>query len=329
MESSRLLDELPEEREESSRLVDDLAEAFNAREEPDGGWSQVLERITPESAAEVRRPLGATSLHLACGNKAPLDVIVKLIAADPTSILRKDEDGRLPLHYATGSQAEHDVLLALRTTMSLRAEANLVNYLEAAAAQIQDDKGRFALHRALENGAPLKIIKAILAADPLSAAAKDDFERLPLHAACWSEAPLLVVKALLKEWPEGAKEADAEGRLPLHYAAGGQSHPDVILELVRLHPDGITVKDSFGRRPIHRALSNNAPPSIIAALLQPKEKADADEESDEVKKLRYRTLAVISWNKAPLETLQGQLKLVAPPPIVRPRVVHHHQKDKH
>ena len=77
------------------------------------------------------------------------------------------------------------------------------------------DSNVLPIHEALVGGAPLEVIRGLLAAYPDSISAKESsYKRLPLHCACRKNAILQVVELLLDRNPEAALVADKLGRLP-------------------------------------------------------------------------------------------------------------------
>ena len=110
------------------------------------------------------------------------------------------------------------------------------------------DSNVLPIHEALVGGAPLEVIRGLLAAYPDSISAKESsYKRLPLHCACRKNAILQVVELLLDKNPEAALVADKLGRLPSKFPPfvkcdgdnqiekqNDKSDPDVVLLVISI-----------------------------------------------------------------------------------------------
>ncbi|XRB09973.1 hypothetical protein NFJ02_44g111370 [Pycnococcus provasolii] len=77
-------------------------------------WTEVCARLeTPEGKEEVKEKedsVGYLPLHLAAANKAPYDVVSKLLDAYPEGAEKLNKSGNLPLHVAAANKAPYDVV---------------------------------------------------------------------------------------------------------------------------------------------------------------------------------------------------------------------------
>ena len=71
------------------------------------------------------------------------------------------------------------------------------------AADVDEATGNTALHFACCGGAPLPVVKALLAANPDAAAALDGDGNLPIVGAVSNGCDAAVVEALLEAFPDG------------------------------------------------------------------------------------------------------------------------------
>ena len=130
----------------------------------------------------------------------------------------------------------------------------LVAAWPGAAAQADPVYGTLPLHTAVANGAPLPLVRALVAACPkvLRKGHGPDVCALPLHLALRHGAPLEVISLLHHAWPEGATRygmlADPMAHRALPVAVAARYHPsaDAAAMLAAAHPpdaDGWCFRD--------------------------------------------------------------------------------------
>jgi ankyrin repeat protein len=185
------------------------------------------------------------------------------LVANPKGAQNKDDDGRLPLHYAClkgASQGVVDVLLASFSK----------------GAMSKDDEGRLPIHHACSKGAPEGIIDALLKASPKGAQSKDDQGRLPLHHACRKNATERIIRTLLRVYPRGAQIKDDQDKLPIHYSCQNGASPLIVSLMLTTYPESINVKNGFGYTPLAeaKALDNPKMDPVIKVLEQFKKEQD-------------------------------------------------------
>ncbi len=206
------------------------------------------------------------ALHNACSRAdADADVVAALLVAHPEAALEEDGFGDLPLHAACSSNAPIAVVRALLAE-------------NPAALSKTGKNGVFVLHAACgRRDADSGIVDALLAAHPEAARAKDKSGNLPLHVACASGAPIAIVRALLAVYSDALCEkgsgaflfgGSGSGKLPLQFACarGKDADESVIALLLEQHTEAARVKDASGDLPLHAA-ALLAPAPVVLALL--------------------------------------------------------------
>ncbi|KIW86091.1 hypothetical protein Z517_01485 [Fonsecaea pedrosoi CBS 271.37] len=165
-------------------------------------------------------------------------VVESLLNANPKLASLRDQDDRLPLHWAIAF-AHLDIVKLLTATRSFDPDA-------------QDGSGwtPLAMAASLKDNSGLPIIDLLLSkdADPKIAT---NTGVTPLHLAV-SKNNLDVCKTLLKHGAS-ARVKDKRGQLPLHRAAAVGSVPVVKLLLENKSP--INATDMDGLTPLHHAIS--------------------------------------------------------------------------
>ena len=216
--------------------------------------------------AREKGSFGNLALHNACSRAdANADVVAALLAAHPGAALEKDGFGDLPLHAAYSSNAPIAVVRALLAE-------------NPAALSKTGKNGVFVLHAACGRpDADAGIVDALLAAHPEAARAKDKSGNLPLHVACANGAPIAIVRALLAVYSDALREkgsgvflfgGSGSGKLPLQFACarGKDADESVIALLLEHHTEAARVKDASGDLPLHAA-ALLAPAPVVLALL--------------------------------------------------------------
>jgi ankyrin repeat protein len=176
-------------------------------------------------------------LFEAIKNHATYEQVNKIVQKYPKAVKGKDNDGRLPLHYALEMNASYDIIKMLY-------EANL------EATKVQDKDGYLPLHYALWYIASYDIIEMIIEANPEATKVQDKYGSLPLHYAIYSEASNDIITIIFEANPEATKEQNNYGSLPLHYALRYKASYDIIRMIYDANPEAITVPNKDGNLPI-------------------------------------------------------------------------------
>lgn len=237
-------DYMPEEEIQHLRQL-----CENANEDDEDTWDAVRHWLSTHSADEARQAAektgeyNTTSLHLACRNCPPADVVDVLLSAAPTTVELTDSFGWLPLHYACANGASEDVLRIL-------AEA----FPESKTAT--DRRGRTPLHFALGNtDRPATPSAVVLLSSTGAAACADENGMLPLHYACAYGASEEALHVLTDGNVNSIIATDRKGRTPLHFALGNAERPAspaVVRLLLSQNPDIVNSIDNEGSQlPLH------------------------------------------------------------------------------
>jgi ankyrin repeat protein len=163
-------------------------------------------------------------IHQACENKAPSELIKKLISAYPDSLMCKDSGGFLPLHLACRERSSKSVVAALLST-------------EPGAAKVKDDEGRLPLHLACRQGVAVQIIDSLIVCHHRAAETTDLYGLLPIHWACAQNATAAIIESLLRANPAIHHVKDKWGRTPLSLVkASTNPEKSLIIEALARDP---------------------------------------------------------------------------------------------
>jgi ankyrin repeat protein len=146
-------------------------------------------------------------VHLCCSvENFPAFILQMTLLQDQSALLRRDEHGRVPLHYAlvaTSGIREQNPLVELAYWGANYESRSLVQFiLENApdSVAVKDRDGRLPIHMAIVNGRDLgSVVLPIIASSPSAMAAIDPCTNLKpfMLAAAHDHAPLGVVFRLL------------------------------------------------------------------------------------------------------------------------------------
>jgi hypothetical protein len=146
-----------------------------------------------------------------------------LIASQPEALTLEDEQGMLPLHHACGHGH-------VATALALLAA-------EPRAVRTRAVGGILPLHLACGQASDCtELVTQLLSAGPEAAASPDRRGCLPLHLAASSGAPLSVMRALLAADRRSAAAQDAAGQTAAHCAAALPTHPEALALLLDVNP---------------------------------------------------------------------------------------------
>ena len=159
-------------------------------------WDKVLQlcRTHPELARYAGRD-GWTALHHACNRRCPhAHVVEALIHAYPGALLKQEEKGWLPLHYASRFKAPKAVvrlLLYLYPAKGLKTVSQL------------DRQGRTPLYYAIRYEAPPGVVGLLLEVDPSAVLEEDQNDESPLALVWDSWAEKLEGKRIVNSFLPG------------------------------------------------------------------------------------------------------------------------------
>lgn len=171
-------------------------------------------------------------------------------------------------------------------------EATLISAIKSplgkSNAKVKDERGRIALHRALQKRASWSIISALLEAYPNGAMEKDSANLLPLHIALLSSVPEAVVVDLVAYNPLAvAIPEPKELKLPLHLVLEGDANDGVIAELLTRDKSAAYQKTRDGFLPMHIAAKNDVSDFVLRALLMANSEAPLTQSNEGMVPLHY------------------------------------------
>jgi 26S proteasome non-ATPase regulatory subunit 10 len=204
-------------------------------------------------------------------------LIVKgLVAESPKSVLVKDDDGRIPLHWAVSfSQLEIVTLLLY----PWRSSPEHPKPFEIDLDDFTDDAGWTPLHIAASVG-NVQILDLLLSYDPQPDVNLPTSTGLrPIHLAV-AKKHIEVVKKLVESYGASLRLKDKKGQYPIHRAASVGS--SALVQYLATKGSNVNVQDSDGWTALHHALAEGF--GDIAVLLVNKFDADANVEDSDGKK---------------------------------------------
>lgn len=254
---------------------------------------------------------GDLPLHIACKQRASLDVVQVLMEAYPLGASTRDDRGRLPVHLACISGTTISILEALlraspgtsemtdgagRTPLMYAEESFHRNKVELIDA-LQREKDQSAAGEA--GGARTTRLYDLVAArrwvEVVARAREAPSEafswsidgtanagRLPIHLACSLDPPRRAVASLINAHVDGVRAVSgSDDTTCLHAACASGATVDVIQLLINAHPDAVATRDRTGLLPIHAACSASATIDVIKLLLRasPEPVSEEDEAS--------------------------------------------------
>lgn len=231
-------------------------------------------------ALRAKNRCGMVPLHYATGES--FQATQYLIDQCAESVLERDNEGRLPFHYACqkGSLGSVKYLFEMYPKSVVQktwlgdlplikvAESNDVDTAAKARFLIQayplapklvGHKGKLPFHHACESyNGDLSLIKILFDAHPGAVHSRSSNQSLPLHAACSNDAPgVELIQFLVQELPYAIKAQDEQGRCAAHYACATFSLEKMKC-LIELWPEVVKVDSHCHGLPIHYACTNYA-----------------------------------------------------------------------
>ncbi|KJR82609.1 26S proteasome non-ATPase regulatory subunit 10 [Sporothrix schenckii 1099-18] len=176
-------------------------------------------------------------------------VVESLLNADPKLANRKDDDGRLPIHWAASSNQLEIVRLLIQ--------------VKGFDPDVQDDSG----------WTPLMIAASVRDAEPVvdlllnrgaSVDEKNHNGQTALHFVA-SKSNIDLAKKLLEGSPSAsARVRDKRGQYAIHRAAAVGSTPMVTLLLKHRSP--LNATDNYGQTALHHAVAEGHGDTAVALL---------------------------------------------------------------
>jgi ankyrin repeat protein len=125
--------------------------------------------------------------------------------------------------------------------------------------EVRDNDGCVALHRAVQDEAPMAVIRYLVENGRGALTMADHRGRLPIHVACDRQLPLAQLQSLVEADPTTLEVRDNDGCVALHRAIESTDFGDplelrTVQMLIDAHPSSLEVSDRFGSTPIMRAI---------------------------------------------------------------------------
>ncbi|SCV14960.1 related to Probable 26S proteasome regulatory subunit p28 [Nakaseomyces glabratus] len=210
-------------------------------------------------------------LHKACLNNEPRKVQELLESSDPfKAVVQRDDDGRVPLHWAVSIQSDTIIKLLLPymksvdiDTLTDEAAGRHSTYLALLLynnnpdarpnLDLQTSQGVTALHLAVAKK-HLEVCKYLIKLGA-SVRIKDKKGQIALHRAA-AVGSIGVVEFLCSTAKSPVNWKDASGWTPLFHAIA-EGHADIAVLLVNKFSADYEVEDSDGKKPIDVAPSES------------------------------------------------------------------------
>jgi ankyrin repeat protein len=227
---------------------------------------------------------------VAMDNDEPVDVIREIVDDSPELLRRRDDDGYLPIHYAS-SQIRTNGLAYVLCLLEMWPESarertdsvsgflpahlicmdpgnengddgSVLDMVRAVvmayphALEERDNDGNLPLHLAFHTWPPPHCVTSFLVEmHPLAVQARNDYGDVPFHEAVYCYAPTIPdLRLLFEQWPDCVRQRDNRGCVPFFSAAANDLVPEEVLHyLFGLWPDAIHQRDDQGWTPLHVA----------------------------------------------------------------------------
>ncbi|KAI0430968.1 ankyrin [Xylaria sp. FL1042] len=188
----------------------------------------------------------------AAAREGKLPVFESLLNADPKSSQRKDDDGRLPIHWAASSN-QHAIALLLSQQKTFDPD-------------VEDDSG----------WTPLMIAASVKDGDAIVELLLSRGADTALHFVASKNNVEVARKLFANKPPASARVRDKRGQYPLHRAAAVGSEPMVKLLLEQNSP--LNATDNAGYTALHHAVAEGHGHTAVTLLKAGAEtdKRDAD-----------------------------------------------------
>ncbi|KAI1369468.1 ankyrin [Xylaria arbuscula] len=188
----------------------------------------------------------------AAAREGKLSIFESLLNADPKLSQRKDEDGRLPIHWAASAN-QHPMVLLLSQQKSFDPD-------------VEDDSG----------WTPLMIAASVKDGDAIVELLLSRDADTVLHFVASKNNLEVARKLFANKPPVSARVRDKRGQYPLHRAAAVGSAP--MVKLLLDHNSPLNATDDAGYTALHHAVAEGHGHVAIALLKAGAEtdKKDAD-----------------------------------------------------
>ncbi|KAG7292134.1 hypothetical protein NEMBOFW57_002167 [Staphylotrichum longicolle] len=188
----------------------------------------------------------------AAAREGKIALVESLLHANPKLAQLKDDDGRLPIHWAA-SYNHPEIVSLLISQKGFDPDAEHLDKI--VSDRPQDDSG----------WTPLMIAASVKDADKVADILLARGADTALHFIA-SKSNLDLARKLLEEHTPAAstRVRDKRGQYPIHRAAAVGSVP--MLNLLIKHRSPINATDSAGQTPLHHAIAEGHGDAAIALL---------------------------------------------------------------
>jgi len=234
-------------------------------------WSELKTKITETeelingNQIATREKLKSESfkgilLHYAADiDDIPIRIINSLIKAYPEGIKIKNDNGKIPAHYANK-----------RNSSNYLDKKNEKNSLDQKAVVSALTEG-LDLNEIIKSEASERVILEKISKEPESVKIIDEEGRLPLHNALILRYSKDVINSLLEKYQDAIKVKDNDGLLPLHIASlskgMNEGNFDVFKIILDKYKDAAKGKTNKGLLPIDFATWDNIFSTKVKNLL--------------------------------------------------------------
>jgi ankyrin repeat protein len=214
----------------------------------------------PEAVAVADNVNGQTPLHIACRVQRPsLDVIRRLIQANPDATSKVDAESYTALHHACENGADVEVISLLLSAYGM-------------AARTVTRKQDFPIHIACGANTSTESVRLLIDANRDALTMKNDYGFTPLHCVCRAYQPRMgIVQALLEACPSSVILRTHGGETATHLACSSAAFVGV-LQLLTLAQTTVTgnmlasdlqiretsTTNKVGNTPLHEACFRGA-----------------------------------------------------------------------
>ena len=224
---------------------------------------------------------GQILLHQAVRRGAPLGILKLLVDACPASATVPSKDGTghnaLMMSFTRGHD---DAVFPSAPEVSLLAGA-----AGGEPALVTDASGKICLHRAVEDGAPLNVLRALVDANPKSLSILTPngdnafalaFQRAGATGGYPTREEILVLAGKPSDEVALLKNTDDKTCLHRILESGKNVPADIVAAIVEVAPKVIEIRDCDGNTPLRLVVQNGPSVDTVRALVDNADPTDAN-----------------------------------------------------
>ena len=214
----------------------------------------------------------ALPFEIICNDGDKANAVKEVIKREgPNSVMKRDDEGRTPLHLAIERKRSADVIMEL---VNACPEATKVTNLE----------GNNSLHLALlQDIISVKIVRILTSACPGAVKERNNKGDTPVHLALKKASRVVekdsgnllqlkrrrqnafneIISLMVMACPKSVKVVNSEGNTPLHLSVIDRMADTVVMHMVTVCPDAVILRNMEKNTPLHEAMRRNASEKII------------------------------------------------------------------